>query len=86
METWDAWAQVFQAFEIQIWVFIEFYFNFNYLLSYLLISCLFTTGGMEVPRLGVESELQVLAYPTATAIPDPHSIFYLHCSSQLSDP
>ena len=26
---------------------------------------------MEVPRLGVESELELLAYTTATAIPDP---------------
>ena len=26
---------------------------------------------MEVPRLGVESELQLLAYTTATAMPDP---------------
>ena len=26
---------------------------------------------MEVPRLGVKSELQLLAYATATATPDP---------------
>ena len=26
---------------------------------------------MEIPRLGVESELQMLAYTTATATPDP---------------
>ena len=26
---------------------------------------------MEVPRLGVESELQLLTYATARAIPDP---------------
>ena len=26
---------------------------------------------MEVPRLGVESELQLLAYSTVTATPDP---------------
>ena len=26
---------------------------------------------MEIPRLGVESELQLLAYATATAMPDP---------------
>ena len=26
---------------------------------------------MEVPRLGVEWELQLLAYTTATAMPDP---------------
>jgi len=26
---------------------------------------------MEVPRLEIKSELQPLAYPTATALPDP---------------
>ena len=35
---------------------------------------------MEVPRLGVESELQLLAYTTATAMPDPSSIYNLHHS------
>ena len=28
------------------------------------------THGMEVPRLGVESELQLPAYTTTTAMPD----------------
>ena len=39
---------------------------------------------MEVPRLGVKSELQLLAYATAIAIatPDPSHIFDLHHSSQ----
>ena len=32
---------------------------------------------MEVPRLGVESELQLLAYTTATATLDPSHIFKL---------
>ena len=27
---------------------------------------------MEVPRLGIELELQLLAYTTATATPDPN--------------
>ena len=36
---------------------------------------------MEVPGLGVESELQLLAYTTATATPDPSRIFDLHQSS-----
>ena len=35
---------------------------------------------MEVPRLGVQSELQLLA--TATAMPEPSCIFDLHHSSQ----
>ena len=36
---------------------------------------------MEVPRLGVKSELQLLAYTTVTATPDPSRICDLHCSS-----
>ena len=37
---------------------------------------------MEVPRLGVESELQPLAYTTATAMPDLSLICDLHHNSQ----
>ena len=37
---------------------------------------------MEVLRLGVESELQLLAYTTATATPNPSQACDLHCSSQ----
>ena len=37
---------------------------------------------MEAPRLGVESELQLLAYVTATATPDPICDCSLHQSSQ----
>ena len=37
---------------------------------------------MEVPRLGVESELQLQAYTTATATPDPSHVCDLHRSSQ----
>ena len=36
---------------------------------------------MEVPRLGVESELQLLAYTTATAMPDLSLVCNLHHSS-----
>ena len=36
---------------------------------------------MEVPRLGVKSELRLLAYTTATATPDPSHICDLHYSS-----
>ena len=36
---------------------------------------------MEVPRVGVQSELQLLAYTTATATPNLSSIFDLHHSS-----
>ena len=37
---------------------------------------------MEVPRLGVESELQLPAYATATATSDPIWVCDLHLSSQ----
>ena len=37
---------------------------------------------MEVPRLGVQSELQLLAYATATAMWDPSPICNLHYSLQ----
>ena len=37
---------------------------------------------MEVPKLGVESELQLPAYTTATAMQDPSPICGLHHSSQ----
>ena len=37
---------------------------------------------MEVPRLGVESELQLLAYTTVTAMWDPSRVCDLHHSSQ----
>ena len=36
---------------------------------------------MDVPGLGIESELQLLAYVTATATPDSSRICYLHHSS-----
>ena len=37
---------------------------------------------MEVPRLGGESERQLPAYTTATAMWDPSHICDLHCSLQ----
>ena len=37
---------------------------------------------IEVPRLGVESELQLPAYTTATAMPDPSRTCDLHHNSQ----
>ena len=36
---------------------------------------------MEILRLGIESELPLLTYATATAMPDSSCIFDLHCSS-----
>ena len=37
---------------------------------------------MEVPRLGVESKLQVMAYATATATQDTSHVYKLYHSSQ----
>ena len=37
---------------------------------------------MEVPKLGVESELQLLTYTTATKMPDSSHVCDLHCNSQ----
>ena len=37
---------------------------------------------VEVPRLGVESELQLPVYTTATATQDPSRVFDLHHSSR----
>ena len=37
---------------------------------------------MEVPRLGVESELQLPAYTAATATPNPSHVYSLHHSSR----
>ena len=39
---------------------------------------------MEVPRLGVESELQLPAYTTDTVKPDPSQVCNLHHSSWQS--
>ena len=52
------------------------------------VLCLFLVAGrdglqvwhMEFPRLGVESELQLLAYTTVIAMPYPSHICDLHCS------
>ena len=42
---------------------------------------------MKVPRLGIESELQLLAYATATAMQDPSHIYDLqHISWQCQIP
>ena len=58
---------------------------FIYLFIFLFfVFCLFraTRQHMEVPRLGVEWELYLLAYTTATAMSDPSHICSLHHSSQ----
>ena len=49
-----------------------FYFIFAFLGPYL--------QHMDIPRLGAESELQLPAYATATALPDPSHLCNPHCS------
>ena len=56
----------------------------NYLFIYLFVFCFLGLHlqHMEVPRLGVESELQLLAYPTAMAKSDLSRVHDLHHSPQ----
>ena len=59
--------------------------RYTSLLLLLLLLSLFVLLGlhpqhMGVPRLGVELELQLLAYATATAMPDPSRVCDLHHS------
>ena len=60
---------------------LEFRVNFMYLFIYFCFLGLHVRH-MGVPRLGVESELQLPAYTTATARRDPSRICHLHHSSQ----
>ena len=46
------------------------------------VFCLFVAWHMEVPRVRVQSELQLLAYATDTATQDPSEVCDLHHSSQ----
>ena len=54
-----------------------FFFFFFFLFVFLRL----LAGHMEVPRPGVESEIQLLAYVTATAMQDQSRIYDLHRSS-----
>ena len=61
----------------------------TYLFIYLFIYVFFLgphPWHMEIPRLGVESELQLLAYATATAMQDPSLICLHHSSWQCRIP
>ena len=62
----------------------EEWFSFFFFFLFLLFFCFLGPHPqpMEVPRLGVESELQLLAYTTATAMQDPSYIWDLHHSSR----
>ena len=48
------------------------YFYFYFVLSFIFLGL--HLQHMEVPRLGVELELQLLAYTTPTAMPDPSHV------------
>ena len=55
-------------------IFILFIYSFCFLEPH--------TWHMKVPRLGVKSKLQLLAYTTATATPEPSHVCNLHHSSR----
>ena len=66
----------------------EQYVSYKLLVSFQIIDSIFFLfflglhlQHMEVPRLGVKSELQLPAYSTATAMPDLSCICNLHRSS-----
>ena len=61
-----------------------FWFGFGFCFCFCFCFCFLGPypQHMEVPRLGVESELQPLAYATAAATQDPSHIFDLHHSSR----
>ena len=70
---------------IGITKYIIHWFSVGLLLSFCFLLFAFLgpySWHMEVPRLGVESELQLLACTTAIATPDLSLICNLHCSSQ----
>ena len=69
--TWDAFEQASSNF-------LTFLFLFFVFLPFLGP----LPRHMEVPRLGVESELQPPAYTTVTAMPDLNHICDLRCSSR----
>ena len=54
-------------------------FSFEFFFFFFLVLHLWH---MEVPRLGIKSELQLQAYTTATAMLDPSHVCDFHCSSQ----
>ena len=75
-----------------LYYFILFFILF-YFISFHFISFFCFLGPdprhKEVPRLGIESELQLLVYTTVTATPDPNYICDLHHSSgqcRIPDP
>ena len=70
------WKEVFAKHVSDKWLISRCIKNF-YLFTYLFLGP--HLWHMEVPRLGVKSELQLPAYTTATATPDPSLVCDLHC-------
>ena len=60
--------------------------HFMFLICFIFLLFRATPLHMEVSSLGVESELQLLAYTTATATWDLSHIFDLYHSSQQPEP
>ena len=60
--------------------FFFFFFFFGFLGFFFLPFLRLLLRHMEVPRLGVESELKLLVYIRATATPDPSHVCNLHQS------
>ena len=58
------------------------FFNFLFFNSFFNFLFLPFLGPLEVPRLGVSSELEPPAYARATATPDPSRVCDLHPSSR----
>ena len=59
----------------------------NFILFFFFLVFLGLQLHMEVPKLGVELELQLLAYATTPATSDPSHVCNLHCSSlAMADP
>ena len=58
------------------------YFSSSFLLFFFFFFLQLHLQHMELPRLGVKLELQLLAYATPTATPDPSCICNLHHSLQ----
>ena len=65
---------LFGSTGIFLFYFLKFFFIFCFLGPH--------SQHMEVPRLGVESELQLQSYTIAIAMPDLSRVFDLHHSSQ----
>ena len=80
---------LFLSFSLFSFFLFSFFLSFSlsffifFSLSLFLSVCLFraTPMHMEVPRLGVQSELQPLSYATFTAMPDLSHVCDLHHSS-----